>query len=217
MTFSDLQNSVAYYLDDLNFGYFTATQVKVWINNAQRAVQKQLIKAGQNYYVRCGQTSLVVNQREYVLPDDFLKLHRLEIVMSGSSPNETTSVVAPITTNQQDLMTSGTGTPLAYSIRKNRLVLYPAPDAILTMRMQYSYEVTDMTLDSDQPDVPDQYHELIALTAAEDGFIKDGRSSDLLAKKLAEKRAELDSDAAERNQDTPRSVVVTESSGGFYF
>jgi hypothetical protein len=74
-----------------------------------------------------------------------------------------------------------------------------------------SYEVSDMVLDTDIPDVPDQYHELLALLAAEDGFLKDGRSSEILQHKLAVYKADMDADATERNQDQPRSVVETDS------
>lgn len=218
-TFLELQNEVAYYLDDLQFGYFTPTQVKLWINNAQKEVQKRLINAGANYYVKCVQTQLVVGQREYALPLDFKKEHRLELVMSGVSPNETTQPLGPITINQQDLIPTLSGTPMGYYFRRASLIIRPAPDTALTMRMEYSYQVADMVNDTDIPDVPADYSELIALLAAEDGFIKDGRASDLLEKKIAEYNARLKSDAQERNQDQSRMVVDSGQSydGGFFF
>src|ERR1044072_4285102 len=101
MNFLQLQSLVSYWLDDLNFGYFTQAQVKVWLNNAQRDTQKRLIKAGQNYYVKYCSTPLVINQRDYVLPSDFKKLHRLEVVVSGSDPNESVTPLREITINQQ--------------------------------------------------------------------------------------------------------------------
>ncbi len=211
MNFLSLQNQVAYYLDDLNFGYFTPVQVKQWLNNAQKELQKRLLKAGQNYYTICVSTQLVVNQREYVLPQDFRKLHRLEVVVTGADPNEATVPLLAITTNQRDYIGNGTSLPSAYSFMRNRLHLYPAPNSVLTMRMIYSYEVGDMTLDTDEPDAPPEYHELIALLAAEDGFLKDGRSSDILTAKLMKYKADMDSDATERNQDQPRSIVETNS------
>lgn len=219
MTFSDLQNLVAYNLDDLNFGYFTTTQVKVWLNNAQREVQKRLVKAGQNYYTKCVQTSLVVGQNEYVLPSDFKKEHRLEVVISGSFPNESINPILPITRNQTDLISNGTGVPQFYYFRKNRVVIWPSPDSTYTMRLEYTYLVTDMVNDTDVPDVPDSYHELIALLAAQDGFIKDGRASELLVKKIADYQRDFDTDAQERNQDMSRSIRETgsDNASGFYF
>lgn len=220
MTFLEMQNSTAYYLDDLAFGYFTPTQVKVWLNNAQKRVQKRLIKAGQSYYNLCSQTTLIKDQREYILPNDFKKLMRLELVTSGVYPNENIQPIVEITTNQKDLIqNSGRGTPCWYTFKRNRLVIYPAPDTALVMKMEYAYEVADMVNDSDLPDVLESYHELIPLLAAEDGFLKDGRVSEILAKKLKEFNEELDQDAQERNQDSARGIVETGTSpaAGFYW
>ncbi len=209
MTFLDLQNSTAYYLDDLQFGYFTPTQVKLWINNAQREVQKRLLKSGNNYYNKCVQTSLVLNQPDYVIPSDFKKVMRLYLVISGTPPNETTSDLNPITTNQMGIIPPTAGTPSFYRFKRNRLVLDKYPDTAYLMRLEYAYEVSDMVLDLDLPDVPTAYQELIPLLAAEDGFIKDGRASALLEKKLASFQRDMDSDAQERNQDVPRGIVET--------
>ena len=67
--------------------------------------------------------------------------------------------------------------------------------------------VVDMETDNDVPDVPEDYEELIALLAAQDGFLKDGRASEILMKKIAEYEKDLDSDANERLQDQPRAIV----------
>lgn len=209
MNFGDLKASVSYLLDDLQFGYFTTPQVGIWLNNAQREVQKRLIKAGQNYYVKRIQTTLVVNQRDYVLPQDFKKEHRLEIIMSGTEPNETVNTLAPITVMQQDLVPSLVGTPAYYFFKKNRITVQPAPDTALTLRMYYTYLVTDMSLDTDVPDVPESYHELLVFLAAQDGFIKDGRENALLIKKINEYQSDMNIDANERNQDQVRMIVET--------
>lgn len=220
MNFAQLKNLCVYWLDDLNFGYFTETQVGIWINNAQREVQKRLIMKGQNYYLTCAQTSLVVNQNEYVLPSNFKKVNSLYIVLSGTPPNETYSVLDNITWNQRYLGNYQTGTPSVYDLKRNRIVMYPYPNAVLTLRLDYTYLVADMVNDTDVPDVPEAYQELIALLAAEDGFLKDGRSSEILEKKLKAYEADMDSDSNERKVDKPRDIVTTEfglNSSGYNF
>lgn len=209
MNFAQLKADVSYILDDLSFGYFTETQVGLWLNHAQRRAQKRLIKAGQNYYTKCVQTTLVVNQNDYVLPEDFKEVNKLVVVVSGTSPNESLSPVLPITMNQQTLVGTGTGTPAWYVIKKNRLSLSPAPDTALSLRMVYTYEVVDMVLATDVPDIPESYHEYISLLAAQQGFIKDGRENALLTKKIQEFEDEIDTDAAQRNVDAPRTIVET--------
>jgi len=216
MTFAELQSLVSYWLDDLNFGYFTQTQVKVWLNEAQKEVQKKLIKAGQNYYTDFVQTTTVQNQAYYVLPSDFKKLNRLEIITGGTVPNESVQSLTPMTINQQDLISRGTGQPIYYFIQKDQLVLFPTPDTAQTLRLYYSYMVSDMTLDNDTPDVPESYHQLIALYACQDGFLKDGRANELLVKKIGEFERDMDMDSTDRQQDTVREIVLTGDSVSNY-
>lgn len=219
MQLSALRNLVASYLDDPNFGYFTQAQIDVWLNNGQKEVQKRLIKAGQNYYHKTVSTYCAANQQDYILPADCKKIHRIELVDGGVAPNETKHTLAPITVNQQDIVQQGPGVPMAYTLKRDRLVIFPMPLSTYKLNLLYSYAVADMVDDTDEPDVPEQYHELIALIAAEDGFIKDGRASDLLVKRMADFTRQLDSDAQERNQDVPRTIIETGSFGdtGFYW
>ena len=101
MTLLELENLVLSWLDDPNASYYTRPQLKVWINNAQREVQRRLIKAGENYYEIPVYTFNVDNIRGYSLPSDFLKVHKLEIVLSGSGVNENTQLIVPTTLVQQ--------------------------------------------------------------------------------------------------------------------
>lgn len=201
-------------MDDLNQTYFTPTQLGVFLNNALRETQKLLVGAGQQYYVSCVQTTLVVNQRNYALPQDFEKLTRLEILVNGTVPNENTIYMSPIAPNQRDLLPYSTGTPGCYYFKNNALVVYPAPDVALTMRLEYVYRVAEMTLDTDMPDCPEEFQELIAVIAARDCLIKDTRESPLLDQKLQMYIDRLKIDAAQRNIDESRSVIVTGSYAG---
>lgn len=213
MNLSQLQTTCSYWLDDLQYGYFTQAQLLVWINNAKNELAKRLIKAGNARYNKSVKTSLVVNQNIYSLPTDFKKVQNLEVIVSGTSPYESTNPVQFITENQKYLVSTGTGTPMWYTFVYNYLYLRPAPDVALPLRLVYTYQPIDLINPTDIPDAPQEYHELIALLAAEDGNIKDGRSNPLLEKKIAAIQSSIDSDAQERNQDGPRSIVETGISG----
>lgn len=208
-TLAQLETMVATWLDDPNFGYFTRPQVDVWLNNAQAEVQKQLLQAHVNFYLTPVQTTLVVNQNDYVLPIDFMTEHRLEIVMSGTQPNESVIPLAPITLNQQDLVPNQTGTPQFYYLKKNRIRVHPAPDTALTMRMYYSYLVGDMVNSTDQPDIPPAYHELLAVMATMDGLLKDGRSIMSMQEKIKHYIHMMKKETDTRTEDAPRSIVST--------
>lgn len=219
MNLASLQSYVSFALDDLNFGYFTQTQVTAWINHAQNELQKRLIKAGNQRYNLSVTTPLIVNQNVYVLPADFKKLQNLEVILSGTPPNESTNPITFITENQKYLVNTNTGTPTWYTFVANNLYVRPAPDTAYTMRMVYTYMLTDLVNPTDIPDAPSDYHEMIGLLACEDGFIKDGRANPLLEKKIAAIQASIDSDAQERNQDGPRSIVETgnNSDNGYFW
>lgn len=214
-TLSELRQEVYNILDDSqgittnSGGYFTTEQVNRWLNYAQREVQLRLVKAGQNFYTKCIQTTLVINQRQYALPIDFKKLNRLEVITSGTIPYEVFNPVIPITTNQVDLVVNGIGVPNYYTIQNYNLFVRPAPDSTYVMRMIYTRMITDMVSDTDVADIPSDYDELLTLYAAQSGFLKDGRANDLLVKKIMEWEKKLDNDANERNVDVPRGVVIT--------
>lgn len=220
MTFLELQQLVSFWVDDLNFGYFTQPQVQRFLNNAQKELQKLLLNAGQNYYLKPCQTMTVMNQSDYVLPEDFEKLHRLELVISGTVPNETIMPMYSITLNQKDLITIIPAQPEAYFLKKDRIVLVPAPNVVLPLRLYYSPAVTDMTLDNDVPDAPEQYHEYIAVLAAYDCLLKDGRDPSTLDAKIKYYENMLKMDAQQRLVDSPRRVVdtgITYNNAGMIF
>lgn len=209
MNLLELKQLVSYWVDDPNMTYFTPTQLTRFLNNAQRETQKLLLLAGQEYYTKCAQTTLVINQRDYVQPADFYKLNRLEVVVSGSAPNENVIRLVPITPNQQDLMGTSVGTPNVYFIKKNRFVILPAPDSTYTLRMLYSYEVADLVNDTDVPDVPEVYHEFLAILATLDCLYKDGRDVTPYVEKRNYYMDMFKRDAAQRNVDESRTVVYT--------
>lgn len=218
MTRSEIRTLVLSWLDDTNGGYFTSSQVNTWINLAQREVQLKLLEAGENFYMKPVETTTVSGQADYVFPSDFITLHRLELVISGTGVNENRQPLSPITTNQQDLVAITSGIPSNYYIKKDRVTISPTPNAAYTMRLYYSPKVVDLTSDTDTPDVPEQYMEYVALIAAFNGYIKDDRmAQNLMAKKEKFEKA-IERIAEERTQDIARQVVMlNDYEPGYFF
>lgn len=218
MNLGQLKTLVSVWLDDVNFGYFTEPQVTVWLNNAQRECQKLLLQAGQNYYAKEVVTSTVANQQDYILPDDFFDLNRVAVITSGTGPTATQYPLVYITLNQRDLVSNQSGYPQYYTLVRNRLSLFPVPNQAQSLLLTYSYLVEDMTLDSDVPDVPPEYHEFLAVLAVLDGYIRDGRDMTPMLQKRAYYENMLKQAAQERNLDSPRTIVVTGDYGyGSYY
>lgn len=209
MTRGEIRQLCLYWLDDLQGAYFTPVQMNVFINNAQREVQKQLVQSGEDYYLKVLQTITVMNQGDYVLPDDFFNLRRLELVTSGTGINENKIWLTPITLNQQDIVLNlGNGTPNNYVLKQNRFTIYPYPDqSDMPLRLYYAYRVQDMTSDNDVPDIPQDYHEYIAVLATLDGFIKDDRSNKNITDKKNYYLQLMKQVSDDRKRDQSRQVV----------
>lgn len=210
MTFAELQVLVSDWLDDVNNGYFTLPQVKQWLNNAQRETQKMIIQAFEGNYRIVKQTYTVINQREYQLPEDFKKLSRLELILSGTTfETENRQRLAKITENQQDMFPENVGRPQGYYFQGNKIILVPAPQQALVLRLTYLYSVVDMVLDADTPDIPEDYHEYLAVLATLDGLYKDGRDVAPMLEKKKYYEEQFKRDVEERNIDESRTIVQT--------
>lgn len=213
MVRSDLRSLVQQWVDDPNGGYFTTAIVNTFLNNALVETQKMLIQSGESWYLTEKETVTAANQADYVLPTDFLSTNRVEIVLSGTGANEDRQVISPMTIQQQSLMNYRTGTPQGYILKKNRLALFPCPDSAKTLRIYYNYRISSMSLDTDTPDVAEEYHEYIALLAARDCFLKDDRTPGNLTQKIEAYEKLMKQAMEDRKQDQARMVVTTDEGG----
>jgi hypothetical protein len=209
MNLTEMQDLALVWLDDLDATYFTRSQLTVWLNNAQKEVQKVLEQAFEGHFVKCAETTTVINQREYELPSDFKRLHRLELVLSGSSFfNQDVQVLTKISPNQQDAF-ARSGQPAGYYFKGSQLILVPCPQKAQTLRIEYTYRLPDLVNGSDESQIPKEFHEYVSLLAARDGFLRDGRDLAPIKDKIADYEQTLKRDAEQRNVDQPRTVVQT--------
>lgn len=213
LTFKELKDLTADWLDDANYGYFTEANVGKRVNRALFEVQKLLVNAGQDYFVKCVETTTVTNQEIYSFPSDFLKLNSLWIVTSGSGVNADKQQIFPMVRSQQSLVYGKTGTPSNYYLSRSYIHLKPIPDSVKTLEMDYTYRVEEMVNDADEPDCPDIYQELIAVMATLDGFIKDGRDMTPILKKKQDYIDLMKKNSQQRRVDRPRMINAT--SGGY--
>lgn len=215
MNFLQLQDLTLTWLDDVNAGYFTRPQVRRFLNNGLHELQKQLVQANNSWYSLCSQTDTVAYKDSYALPTDFFKLQRLNIFTQGTGTlaSDVSHMVTPMTPVESLSVTQGPGTPVAYFIKKNCLVLRPYPDRAYPLSMIYDYLVSEMVDDTETPDAPIQFQEYIALLATRDGLLRDQRDASQFQAKITMYEELMRQDAAQRNVDAPRSIVSTEDSG----
>lgn len=209
MTVGEIKAYVASLVDDLQYAYFTETELLRFINQAQQETQKKLVLAGNNWYVKIDQTqSTVVNQANYTLPTDFLKMNRLELVNNPGN-NEDRYSLKSITLNQKDMGFQASDS-VGFYLLKNILYLNPKPQNIRTIRMYYTYRIAAVVLDADIPDVPPEFHEYLAYLVALKCFQKDGRDPNFILQQTKVWEDNLEAEAIERNQDHASCVVVVD-------
>lgn len=215
MTFLEIQDLALDWLDDADAGYFSRPKLKIRINQAQKTLQKILFAAHEDFYTLSVETPLVIGQANYPLPSDCVEIMLLEYVLSGSGVTADTQQIFPQQRTQKYQRPSGSGDPDIYYLNKNQIILVPVPNAVKTMRMDYSYRVADMVLDGDVPDIPDDYVYLLPAMAAMDGMIKDERDISPILKKIDDLKLESKQQAESRRKDMPRMVVDTGFFGGY--
>ena len=199
------------YLDDPSNGYFTLTLLKQRLNLAAKELQKRLLLSSQQYYVTCSTTTTVSGQQAYALPSDFLNLVRLDRITQGSGATAETQKILPMTPNQRDLLSDTSGAPGYYHLQNNNIMLYPVPDTTYDIHLEYAYYVADMSADADILDAPPQFHEYAVLLAVRDCMVKDNRPLGNVETKLKEYEELLKQMAVERQVDSTRMVVMTQS------
>lgn len=209
MTVGEIKAYVASMVDDLQFAYFTESELLRYINQMMRECQKLLLQSGNNWYVKIDQSQqTVLNQIAYTLPTDFLIMNRVELVQNPGV-NETRYSVQSIVLNQKDSIAFDSDVA-AFYILKDTFYLTPQPQTVKTIRMYYSYLIPEVALDADVPDVPKQYHEYIADRVAETCFLKDGRDASFIRFRCDQVEKALLQTAIERNQDHASRVVIVD-------
>lgn len=216
LDFKDLKDLTVDWLDDPEYGYFTETRVGQRVNRALFEVQKLLVNAGQDYYVKCVTTQTVIDQEIYAYPSDFLKVNYLSLITQGSGAKRVKRQLNPMVRSQQNMLYGETGTPSNYYLSRNYFHLHPIPNEVKTIEMDYTYRVAEMVNDDDIPDCPEIYVEFIAVLAALDGFIKDGRDMTPLLNKKAYYEELMKKNSQQRKVDKPRMVNASAQGYGEY-
>lgn len=209
MNFLEIRTLVGVMIDDVNFGYQTVPNVNVNINNALYEVQRRILKTRQAYYHKCIFTTLVIGQREYVLPDDFLCMYDLWVILDGTAPNEQTLPLDYIAPSRRHDFLPQNGTPTNFWLKKNNIVLATPPDQTLTLEMIYAPLVDQLVLDADIPDVPVQFHELIALYAIRSCYMRDDKVNTLVTEKIKEFEAGI-TENEQRIENASRYFIMVE-------
>jgi hypothetical protein len=117
-------------------------------------------------------TTLVVDQRNYTLPDAsgsdlrFKSEISLEIIDSNSKRVKLKRIFKQDAERRTEFSdTTESGTPRTYSIQKGQIYLFPMPDTALTMNLEYYGFLDDLSADTDTNDLIDDYPDAVEFLA----------------------------------------------------
>lgn len=160
LTYGELQEEVlAHQFSDSKYRPF----VRKWLNQAQRRAviesEMRIQESAQSYTTGAEDSG-------YGLPSDFSRLIDLFYV-------ENHELVVPMDVREFDALPSAAGRPYAYTVRGGEVIFYPTPDAIYSFTLRYWRLPQDMVNESDLPEIPAQYHELLIAYAMRKAFLRE--------------------------------------------
>ena len=134
--------------------------------------------------------SLVANQQEYTWPSDLLRIKRMEVTYDGTTwtrvyPFDIQETSESIAT-QANINTAFVASAPRYDAHDNSIFLFPVPTATSTngLKIWYEKEITELSSDSDEPNIAEPFQRLLSIGAAYDYALRKGLpiSANLLQK-----------------------------------
>ena len=137
--------------------------VKRWLNDAQRrAVIESELRTQEETYA----FSTEAGTAGYSLPVNFARI----IDLHNSA---THGVLSRMDRKAYDGLATSSGSPSAYAVLGSKITLYPTPDTVYPLVLRYWKLPEDMVKDEDEPEIPPQYHELLAAWALKKAFLRE--------------------------------------------
>ncbi len=147
MLVSDIISRVRTIAGDINVLQFTDASLIQWINDGVRqcAIDNGLLQ-------KRGTQNTVVGQVDYNLPADILRLHSVKYdnVKIPVRTLEEYDKLGPYNTDK--------GTPVGCYVWAGKLTLFPSPDAIKVLVIDYIYSPVAVAVAGDTPAIPESYH-----------------------------------------------------------
>jgi hypothetical protein len=149
MLVSDIVTRVQRVVGDADQLQVTEADIIRWINDAMRecAIDNQLL-------TKKATSVTVVNDSNYSLPSDVLKLHSVRY--DGSKIKTATLQQVE---QEYNLGAADKGRPEVCYVWDNLLELYPIPNEAKNLDIYYTRKPVDVTGVGNTPELPDQYHQ----------------------------------------------------------
>lgn len=215
MNRGQLRARVRFFIDEPVQQNFTDADINIALNIAQLQVQLEIVQANEDYFIDPNPTviNLVPGVERYALEADVLSVKRVEDGQTGLD-------ILPLDINEK--VAPGTGLPGLVSavpgnwyLLGNTIGFTPPPSMSATVRYWYTPVLPDLTEDSHLSQIPRPYHDMIAVRAALDSFIKDEADVTNLRGLYAEYADRLKRTIMNRQNMAPKHVRRTTKIDGW--
>ena len=220
MILSALRARTRFFIDEPTQKNWLDSDLNIAINIAQADVAKEISHIYEDYFIKTADLNAsgtppgtIPGQELYSLPADFIKFKRVERSDLGEA-------LSPIDINEKPLYgtasaplvsMAGVGNGICYYIIGNSVGFTPTPADYIPIRLYYNYRLVDLVNDSDTSEIPQDYHDMLALRAAIDAFIKDESDTSALERRYNGLFSQLQRTLRNRQTQEPRRVRRTDN------
>lgn len=164
MTLTQLRTAVLEEINQKDNNFFKRTMLDRWLNDGNR-----LACATAEYLQK--RLDMTLSDGTYALPSDFYKT-------AGVSLLDGTSARYPVEVGVESALDTdlGAGIPEYYLIWGNTLFLQPKPVGAVNGTLRYIAYPAYLVNDTDSPELPVAYHQLLVVYAAHRALLMDGKT-----------------------------------------
>jgi len=177
MNYGELIEQTQLYCDDSRGRRITKPIARKFIGTATQDLQRTIRQSDPSFFAeqKCYSVVSATDSLEFDLPADFMQMIAIERLTDNEpvAANIVTFVQRhPVQDNR--FLPDGYVTAPSVYLRGSKIGVV-APKESYTLRLMYSKAITVSTDDSDIPDIPVEYHDLICLQAAKKASASEGR------------------------------------------
>lgn len=156
-----------------------ATGLKRWLSDSYMYMIDEITKVNPDYFAKLSTADTVALQQEYDLPTDFERAIMVNILVDGSwkkvtpLPDASVSQIGTSLSIQSD---AASWADPHYYILKDNIGFMPIPSVSgdEAIKLWYVYTPSELSNDSDEPEIPRKYHHLLKIGAKANYLSRDG-------------------------------------------
>lgn len=173
-TLTEISTAVQRQFGDETEAQITLADIMRWANEAQLKIARET-----DALLDSTTIPSVIGTTDYVLPVDFLRIDR--VAFNGVPLIRTNSQELDALNPNRLVTPLATALPTRFYVRRKKICLYPAPNAVQNIYIEYTARPADLTAGGQIPEIPVEYHQDIIRFCLARAYELDGQRQDAQA------------------------------------